>query len=87
MTATVVPFPLTRRLVIIRKTAARMSAVSPKAAENILAVALQQQADAFTRKGIPPGLIAAEVKVFEAAIRAELWRLVTLRPGSGGGAA
>jgi hypothetical protein len=83
VSASVVPFPLIKRVHFVRRTAARVAEASPKTAEKLLAVAIQQQADTLTRKGVAPNLIAREVKALESALRAQLWHLILRRPPGG----
>jgi hypothetical protein len=78
--AEVIPFPVVRRVDFVWRHAARMSELRAKAAENHLASQLKIQRDTMTRKGVDPERIDQELATLEAAIRAELWRLV-LSPG------
>ena len=76
MPAELIPFPLTRRRIFIRRAAERLANASPTTAEKLLAHALQQQADVMTRRGLESSVIAREIRSFETAIRAEVWRLM-----------
>jgi hypothetical protein len=83
LTAMVLPFPLTRRVHFVAKTAARVAdAACDRVAEKLLAVAIQQQVDALTRKGVDQALIAREASALEAAVRARVGRLVLRRGGA-----
>jgi Family of unknown function (DUF6074) len=59
----------------------RMAGYPHKTAEKLLAATLKRQAEVMTRKGIPPAVVERETRALENAIRAELWRLIILRPG------
>jgi len=78
--AKVVPFPLTQQHALVVKLAARLSAQLPGRAEKILNAELQRQVDALHRQGVSDSVVERQVKAFEAAIRAELWRIVLLPP-------
>jgi Family of unknown function (DUF6074) len=79
--AEIVAFPLTRRIGSIRRMARMMASYSPEGAERALATPLRQQYEALLRRGIAPEVAVREVRSFEAAIRAQRWRLVLLRDG------
>jgi hypothetical protein len=74
----VIPFPQTRRRPFIMRMASRVTAVSAKTGEKLLAAALRQQAEAMARKRISRDLIEQECRKLEGAIRAEIWRRVLL---------
>lgn len=74
--AMVVPFPAVRRRRFIAKTAARLAAQSPAAAEKTLAATLRRQIASMSRKNIAPDLIKRECRALENAIRAALWHAV-----------
>jgi hypothetical protein len=78
-----IPFPQIKRRRFIMKTVARLVSVPAKTAEKLLAAALKQQAAVMARKGIPAAMVERESRSLENAIRAELWRLILLRPGDG----
>jgi hypothetical protein len=84
MPAELIPFPLTRRRVFIRRNAERIASAARNTAEKLLAHAIQQQVDVMTRRGIEPSAIAREIRWFEQAIRAEVWRLMFFSPQRGG---
>jgi hypothetical protein len=79
--AEIVAFPLTCRIGSIRRLARMMASYSPEGAECALATPLRQQYAALLRRGIAPEVAAREVRSFELAMRAQLWRLVLLRDG------
>jgi hypothetical protein len=68
----IIPYPLTRRRRFIKKQASYIGAATPKTAERLLAHTLQVQADVMTKRGIPPEVIAAEIKSLEVALRVAL---------------
>ena len=78
MSATIVPFPLTRRCDFIARNAARLADATPKTAEKLLAHAVNVQVETMARRGIAPDLVAREAKALETAIRCELCRLTIL---------
>ncbi len=74
--ARVFPFPLNRRVDLIRKQAEFYARSNPKAAENQLTHLLDVQRSALVRKGVDPVSADNEVDALEGAIRADVWRLV-----------
>ncbi len=76
----VVPFPRVRDRRFVARHAARIAASKPETGEKLLAHCLAVQAETMGRRGIPPDVIAREVRSLENAIRAELWNVV-LTPG------
>jgi len=79
----IVPFPQVRRRRFVRRHAIRLAGLPHKTAEKLLAATLKQQAAVMARKGIPAAMVARENRSLENAIRAELFRLILLRPGDG----
>jgi Family of unknown function (DUF6074) len=79
----VVPFPAARRVGSIRRMAHMLASYSAEGAERAITAPLQQQYAAMVRKGIAPEVAKREVRSFEAAVRAQLWRFVILRDGGG----
>ena len=73
-TALVLPFPAPRRGAFIRRQAGAMMRISPAAAENYLAAALERHASVLRKKGVPAPAIEADTKAMETAIRVALWR-------------
>jgi hypothetical protein len=82
--AEIVPFPLTHRVRSIRRMARMMASYSPEGGERALTTPLRQQYAALLRRGVAPEVAAREVRSFELAIRAQLWRLVLVREGGDG---
>jgi hypothetical protein len=76
MNAIIVPFPITKRRDFIKRNATRIAEAQPKTAEKLLAHAINIQSGTMVRRGIDPELVAHQARAFEAAIRAELWRLI-----------
>jgi hypothetical protein len=81
MTATVVPFPLARRIDLIRRQAEYALCLKPESAERHIERQIQCQADALRRRGVSDDIIAHELKGMEAAIRAAMWHAVFDAPG------
>jgi hypothetical protein len=86
--ATVIPFPCTRRIGAIRKLAASMHAAGPhsKWAEGHLRYQLECLAECLQRLGVPLDQVAHEWRVYEHAVRCELERLQRVSGTSGGAA-
>jgi hypothetical protein len=81
--ATILPFPLLRRRGYVQRQALRMARETPRGAENWLAYIIEINRQAMIRRGIPTDLSEAELHDLEAAIRAQVVRIVM----RGGGAA
>ena len=65
------------------RQARRALELCPQKAEKHLGVQIQVQREALLRRGVDAGTVERQVREFEAAIRAEMWR----QTFSGGGAA
>jgi hypothetical protein len=78
--AKLIPFPLAQQRPLVVKLAACMAAKVPARAEKMLNTELQRRIDALHRQGLSDSAVERQVKAFEAAIRAELWRIVILPP-------
>jgi Family of unknown function (DUF6074) len=78
--ARVIPFPLAQQRPLVMKLAAEMAARAPWRAEKMLNAELERRIDALHRQGVSDSVVERQVKAFEAAIRAELWRIVLLPP-------
>ena len=76
----IIPFPLAQQRPLVVKLAACMAAKMPARAEQMLNTELQRRIDALHRQGLSDSTVERQVKAFEAAIRAELWRIVLLPP-------
>jgi len=80
MTAALIPFPLARRVGLIRRHALRYAESSQGAAENGLTTLLDQQRRVLLAKGIDAKVADDEIEALEGAIKAQVWRLI-LQPG------
>jgi uncharacterized protein DUF6074 len=78
--AKIVPFPFAHQRPLVLKLAARMAAQIPARAEKTLNAELQRRIDALHRQGMSDSAVERQIKALEAAIRAELWRIVLLPP-------
>lgn len=78
--AEIIPFPASRRIGQIRKTATYIASATPRVAESHLQMQLDKLAKGLARKGLPQKVIAAEVAAYRSALQAEIWRAV-LTPG------
>jgi hypothetical protein len=61
---------------VIRNLARLMATYSTTGAERTLAMQLDRQHEAMLRKGIPPEIVARELRALESAVRAWLWTIV-----------
>ena len=82
--AEIIPYPIVRRTAFIRRHAARMADLRESTAEKHLRTQLDLQRKTMLKRGIPAPEIDRQIQSAEAAIRAELWRLVIV--GDGGAA-
>jgi hypothetical protein len=78
--AKIVPFPLAQQRPLVVKLAAQMAAQIPARAEKTLNTELERRIDALHRQGLSDWAVERQIKALEAAIRAELWRIVLLPP-------
>ena len=78
--AKLIPFPLAQQRPFVVKLAARMAAQVPARAEKTLNAELQRRIDALHRQGLSDSIVERQVKAFEAAIHAQLFRIVLLPP-------
>jgi Family of unknown function (DUF6074) len=78
--AKVIPFPLAQQRSLVVKLATEMAARPPWRAEKMLNAELERRIDALHRQGVSDAAVKRQVTAFEAAIRAELWRIVLLPP-------
>jgi Family of unknown function (DUF6074) len=76
--AKIVRFPLARQQPLVTKLARQMARQIPARAEKTLHREFQRRIDALHRQGLSDQAVEREVRAFESAIRAELWRLVLL---------
>lgn len=79
--APVIPFPAQARRGYIGAIAANMLSTAPEFAEDYLLDRIQFHRYALARKRVEPAMIEEDCNRFEAAIRAELWRLVMVEGG------
>ena len=70
MSATVIPFPLSRRVAFVERHAEIMSGLEPKSAERHLAYQLKIQHATLERRGVAAECIEREVASLERAILA-----------------
>ena len=80
--AEVLPFPLPRRRDYVRRQAQWVLAVNPEAGERRIAKQVGIQRDTLLSRGIDPRLVDQQCSALEAAIRAELWRVVLAPEGA-----
>jgi hypothetical protein len=78
--AKVIPFPLAQQRPLVVKLATQMAARIPWRAEKMLNIELERLIDALHRQGMSDSTVERQIKALEAAIRAELWRIVLLPP-------
>ncbi|EKS28155.1 DUF6074 family protein [Afipia felis] len=72
--ATILPFPLASRRVMIEKQARYAAELNPDAAERHIQQQLKVQADSMRRRGVDEDIIARELRCMETAIRSALCR-------------
>jgi hypothetical protein len=70
MSATVIPFPLSRRIAFVERHAEIVSCMTPKSGARHLAYQLKLQHDALERRGIAEDRIEREIASLERAILA-----------------
>jgi hypothetical protein len=70
----VIPFPLTRR-VIVQRLARELYAYRRETAERRLVDHLNCQKRVLRRQGVPPDLVERQIQSFERAVRDALWQL------------
>ena len=87
MSADLIPFPIVRRLDLVKRQAFYMACRSAPEAEKYLRRQLDVQRNHLGKKGVPVERIEAAVLAYEGAIRAALWRLVMQGQDGGGDAA
>jgi hypothetical protein len=79
MTATMIPFPLRRRVAFVERQADAISGMKPENAANYLAAQLKIQAEALERRGVAAERIQREITLLERAIiAASAWESVAL---------
>jgi hypothetical protein len=76
----VIPFPMSRRHALVHQLARQMLDRSPAEAEKHLAFELSRHERLLRRRSFPDDVVVSQVKGFEFAVRAVLWRLVISPP-------
>lgn len=71
--AEVIPFPLARRVGLIRTQAGYALSMKPESGERQVRRIVEQQRESLISKGCPEGQVAQECLQLEAAIRAAMW--------------
>ena len=71
MTAVIVPFPIARRRVFIRKQAKLASLMNPEAGVRYVHHQIDVQAEAMRRRGIDEALIQRELNCMRRALQAQ----------------
>ena len=80
--AEIIPFPVSRRVALIRKTASFMASSSRAVAESHARVQAEKLEKSLTRKGVSRAIVEREVASYRSALDAALWRAVlTPEPG------
>jgi len=82
MAATILPFPLARRVGYVRKQADYVLSVSHKAGERHMERQLELQRQNLLTKGVNPAAVDAQVAALRSAFRRELWREVMMPGGA-----
>jgi hypothetical protein len=77
-----VPFPLAHRRTFVARLASQMPGRPHGAAEQHLQQQLKRQAQILRRRGFDERTIQQQLLALERAVRAELWRVVLLTPGT-----
>lgn len=75
MTATIVPFPATKRLRFVLRQAKLVLVSRPSSREKVLATQLRIQTKTLAKKGIPSSVVARDVDALCLAIRLQMQRL------------
>jgi hypothetical protein len=71
----IIPFPTTKRIGAIRRTAKHLSTLTKqKSRENILRNRLQTYANVLNKLGLPEDVVARETAAFESCVRQEVAR-------------
>jgi hypothetical protein len=76
MSASIVPFPIAKRIDLIHSVARRMLELPPDRAERHLEFSIDRQARVLRRRGIDQEVVDREVAAFVAAVRTEIWHRV-----------
>jgi Family of unknown function (DUF6074) len=85
LSAKLIPFPIGRRRELVQRIALAMKRKpSNEAANGYLASQMTIQARVMSRKGMEMGVMRKQLHALEAAVRAELWRLIFGTPSPDG---
>lgn len=76
MSAELHPFPISRRIDLVRSVARGMLSRAPDQAEQHLQSSADRQAMVLRRRGIEQAIINREISAFVSAVRAEVWHRV-----------
>jgi len=71
--ADVLPFPLARRVGLVRRQAAYALSMKPASGERQIERIVEQQRESLVSKGCPSDLVAEQCRQLEGAIRAAMW--------------
>jgi len=74
--AEILPFPVAKRVEFVAKQAAYAASLRRESGEAYLIRQVETQREVMQRRGIAPSLIERELRSFENAVRAALWREV-----------
>jgi hypothetical protein len=76
MTAEIFPFPLARRLNLVRRQAEYSLTLKPEKGEAHIQRQLESQAEALRRRGVPEDAISREIAGLQAAIQSAMWHIL-----------
>jgi hypothetical protein len=79
VSASIIPFPATRRRDLIHSIARRVFELSAEAGEKHIRRSLKGQATVMRRKGVEEPLIAHDAIGLEVAVRAVIWHAIVRR--------
>ena len=82
--AEVIPYPLARRVDLVRRQADRVLELDAAAGDRHILRQVDVQRQALLRKGCDPNAVEAQCQALEGAMRAEVWKIVLT--GRGGAA-
>lgn len=71
--AEMIPFPLARRVGLIRTQAGYALSMKPASGERQVRRIVEQQRESLLAKGCPPAVVDTECRQLEGAIRAAMW--------------
>lgn len=76
--AEIVPYRFARCVGRTRRTAAAALRMAPLVADAHIDLQTRRLGETLAQKGVPSHLVAAEMKAYEAAIRAQMWRIALI---------